>query len=85
MSKCTKCGKERIFKSSVVEKVGNSTITHTITVCPDPECQKIVEKGLVIEEKKRKTMYEEQEKRANELLLRKQREKEEKLAASKQI
>ena len=83
MSKCTRCGKERIFKSSVVEKVGNSTITHTITVCPDPECQKMVEKSLVTEEKKRKIMYEEQEKRAKDLALKKQKEKEEKLANSK--
>lgn len=76
MSKCTKCGKERIVKSSRVEKIGNSIITHTVTICPDPECQKLVEKGLLVEENKRKVMYLEQEERAKELALKKKRDKE---------
>lgn len=69
MSKCIRCGKERIIKSSIVESLEKTTVTYTVTVCPDPECQKLVEKGLVAEENKRKVMHAEQKKRAKELLL----------------
>ena len=47
---CYRCGKERIKAKTWNEKVtnfmGTSVITYTQTVCPDPECQKIVEKEL---------------------------------------
>lgn len=76
MSKCTRCGKERIVKSSIVEEFEKTTVTYTVTVCPDPECQKLVEKGLLIEENKRKTIQVEQEKRAKELLLKRKLRKE---------
>lgn len=69
MSKCTRCGKERIIKSSYTEKLEKTTVVYTVTVCPDSECQKLVEKGLAAEEVKRKTMNDEQEKRAQELAL----------------
>lgn len=71
MSKCTRCGKERIVKDSHIEKLEKYTITYTATVCPDPDCQKIVENGLLAEENKRKIMHQEQERRAAELALRK--------------
>lgn len=70
MSKCIRCGKERIIKSSSTEKLEKTTVIYTVTVCPDPECQKLVEKGLIAEETKRKIMNDEQEKRAQELALR---------------
>ncbi len=70
MSKCPRCGKERIVKSSHIEKLEKTTVTYTVTICPDPECQKLVEKGLVVEQNKRKIMYKEQEKRAQELAAR---------------
>jgi hypothetical protein len=35
------------------EKVGNSIITTTETICPDPECQKKVASMLGIEQEKR--------------------------------
>lgn len=41
---CTRCGKERIFVRTWKEKIYGSTITTTENACPDPECQKIVEK-----------------------------------------
>lgn len=56
---CTQCGKERILFKTWVEKVtstyGNktTTVTRSLTVCPDPECQKIVEKKLAVEKEKR--------------------------------
>ncbi len=37
----------RIEKKSWDEKIGESTVTRTLTVCPDPECQKIVERELL--------------------------------------
>ena len=73
MSKCTRCGKERIVKTSSTEMMEKSVVTYTTTVCPDPECQKMVEKGLVVEENKRKVIREEQERRAEELVAKKRR------------
>lgn len=47
---CTRCGKERIdskkWKEEVATFFGTSTIIHTDTVCPDEDCQKIVEEKL---------------------------------------
>lgn len=63
MSKCTRCGKVRIVASSYEEELGNSTLAYTITVCPDPVCQKIVENSLKEEELRRITMSEEHKKR----------------------
>lgn len=50
---CVKCGKERIDGKTWVGKVGASSVTYTMTICPDPECQKIVDKGIA--ERKAKT------------------------------
>ena len=54
---CTRCGKQRIDAESWEEKVtnvsGTTIIVHTKTVCSDPECQKIVEKELEAQKKKR--------------------------------
>lgn len=71
MSKCTRCGKERIIKKTYTEKLEKNNVVYTVTICPDPECQKIVEKGLLAEENKRRIMREEQEVRARESVLRK--------------
>ncbi len=43
---CIRCGKSRIIAKSWTEKIGNSVITYTQTVCPDEECQKIVDSDL---------------------------------------
>ena len=43
---CIQCGKERIDGKTWEEKSGISVITHMITVCPDPECQKLVDKTI---------------------------------------
>ncbi|MGI5827791.1 MAG: hypothetical protein ACOX6V_02090 [Patescibacteria group bacterium] len=41
---CPICGKERIVAKTWIEEIktygGTSKVTHTIMVCPDPECQK---------------------------------------------
>lgn len=43
---CIECGKQRIDGKSWQEKSGASSVTHTFTVCPDPACQKIVDKAI---------------------------------------
>jgi hypothetical protein len=50
---CIKCGKQRIVVGSHEEKVGTSTVTYKDMICPDPECQKKVEKILQQEYGKR--------------------------------
>ena len=59
---CIRCGKERIlFKTwKEVSKTaqGNSELTYTLYVCPDPECQKQVNDSL---EEKRRTSQERQD------------------------
>lgn len=42
---CIRCGTERIDGKSWKEKSGISYIFHTNTVCPDSECQKIIDKA----------------------------------------
>lgn len=43
---CIRCGKPRIDGKTWEGKIGVSSITYTMTVCPDSECQKIVEQGI---------------------------------------
>ena len=62
-SSCTRCGKPRIIVKTYEEKVETSTVTYTITECSDPECQKLVNKTLLTEKKKRKFIKDEQVKR----------------------
>jgi len=50
---CSRCGKERIVSRIWKEKVFNSVIVNVEKICPDPECQKIVNR----ENKKQKDKY----------------------------
>ncbi len=50
---CIECGKQRIVVGTYEEKVGNSVVVYKETICPDPECQKKVEKILAKELEKR--------------------------------
>ncbi len=52
-SVCIVCGKRRIVVGTHEEKIGNSTVVYKDTICPDPECQKKVEKVLNRELEKR--------------------------------
>ena len=52
-SVCIECGKQRIVVGTHEEKVGNSVVVYKDTICPDPECQKKVEKTLAKELEKR--------------------------------
>lgn len=64
-SVCIRCGKQRIvskvWDEQVVTMRGETTITYTETVCPDVACQKIVEKELASQEKKRLIQKEERD------------------------
>ena len=65
---CTRCGKERIksktWKETVTNYMNTTVVVHTETVCPDPECQKIVEKDLVVQKEKRDVIRRNKEERA---------------------
>lgn len=41
-SPCIRCGTERVVSKIWEEKIDDSVIINTETVCPDPECQKKV-------------------------------------------
>ena len=43
---CIECGKERIDGKTWQGKAGASVITYTLTICPDPDCQKIVDRKI---------------------------------------
>ena len=43
---CIRCGKTRIVGKTWTEKIGDSKVMYSQTICPDPECQKIVESQL---------------------------------------
>ena len=68
MSICTRCGKQRIVVSSHNETVSKSDVVYTETVCPDPECQKIVEKKLEDDKRKREVLEDERVRRINQKL-----------------
>lgn len=64
-SNCIRCGKQRVVIKSWTEVVGNSTITHSESDCPDPECQKAVNSGIAKQKKQRE--MQENEKKQREL------------------
>jgi len=60
-NKCTTCGKERIVTKTYKEKVGTSYVTFKEMTCPDPECQKKINKVLSNEKAKRQRIKDEKE------------------------
>lgn len=60
---CTRCGKQRVAVKTYKEKVGNSEVTYTLNECSDPDCQKLVNKQLREDEKRRIVVKEDQVKR----------------------
>lgn len=74
---CIRCGKERIesksWEETAISFMGKTVVTYTETVCPDPECQKIVEKQLAAQKKKREEL--EQSKEDRKVRLKEQRSK----------
>lgn len=70
---CTRCGKQRIFKDSWQEKVttgqGDSVVTYSSFVCPDDECQKLVEISLAEKQALAKERQDAQDKREQDRIL----------------
>jgi hypothetical protein len=68
---CIRCGKQRIDKKSWKEKIeshfGVSYIVHTETVCPDKECQIIVQEKLDALKLKSEMLILEREKRMSNI------------------
>ncbi|MDP3998947.1 MAG: hypothetical protein Q8P89_05035 [bacterium] len=64
---CIRCGSERIFSKTWEEKIqtfsGVSVAVHTLMVCPDPECQKIVEEQLAAQRAKHEIIRQNREAR----------------------
>ena len=60
-NKCTTCGKERIVIRTYKEKIGTSYVTFKEMTCPDPECQKKINKVLSSEKIKRQRIKDEKE------------------------
>ncbi len=64
---CTRCGKERIegkkYKEEIATFFGTSTIVHVDTVCPDKDCQEIVESKLEALRLKSEEMKQEKQKK----------------------
>lgn len=64
---CTRCGKARIDSRTWVEEIdtffGKDRIVHTDTVCPDPECQAIVQKKIDQDKERTEAMKLEREER----------------------
>ena len=50
---CLRCGKQRVISRTYTESVNGSLLTYTETVCPDPECQKILNMQFAAEKVKR--------------------------------
>ena len=64
---CTRCGKDRVegktYKEEVSTFFGTSTIVHVDTVCPDKECQAIVEEKLAVQKQKSDELKAEKQKK----------------------
>lgn len=49
---CIECGKQRIDGKSWKGKVGSAVVTYTLTICPDAQCQKLVDKAFADKKEK---------------------------------
>ena len=56
---CVRCGKPRVDSKSWKGKSGNSLVIYTKTICPDAECQKIVDKGIADRKEKSELLIRE--------------------------
>ena len=70
---CTRCGKQRIqskkWKEKIVTFSGNTTtVLRTENICPDKECQKVVDKELNAQKAKRDKIKMDRETRLKENL-----------------
>lgn len=73
---CTRCGKERILKKKWKETTltfsgKKIVVNRTMNVCPDKECQKVVDKELNAQKAKRDKIKKDREDRVAENVQRK--------------
>ncbi len=73
---CTRCGRQRIllkkWKEKTVTFSGNTiSVTRTTNICPDKECQKVVDKELRAQKAKRDKIKSDREERVAENLQKK--------------
>lgn len=85
---CTRCGQERILVKEWVEEIptfGNKMmkITRALNVCPDPECQKVIEGELAVQKKKRDKIKSDREEKLQQAAEKKIADKAEKLRSMK--
>jgi len=65
-SQCIRCGKTRVISKVWQEHLGQSLVTYTETVCPDPACQKKVEKEIAARREKRELVISERKIKAKQ-------------------
>lgn len=63
---CIRCGKERIVSKTWTDHVGQALLTYSTTVCPDEECQKIVDEGLEAIRRKKELLMSKKEEAKSE-------------------
>jgi len=66
-SVCIRCGKTRVivktWKEVIKTSIGESLLVRSTSVCPDPECQKVVDQQLEEKRAKQEAIKLNQEKR----------------------
>lgn len=60
---CIRCGKMRVLAKKWTEKINGSLTTYTLSVCPDANCQKIVEEQIESKNEKLRLVHEQSLKR----------------------
>lgn len=61
MNPCTRCGQERVMQKTWEEdQISITGKVHSVsfgqTICPNPDCQKIVEEEIKVQEEKQATI-----------------------------
>lgn len=61
---CFRCGQKCIFSKTWIEETSGAKITHHVWICPDKECQKIVEQTLKEKREKAELQKRDREEKA---------------------
>lgn len=49
---CFRCGKQRIVVKTWKEHTRGGIVVHTTTTCPNPECQKVIDRQFAVQKEK---------------------------------
>ena len=55
---CIRCGKERVFVKTWNDTIGTIKTTYSTSVCPDKDCQKIVDRENEEKEAKKQRLLQ---------------------------